>query len=354
MKRICVVLSLMLMALGLMISIPSEICASIESIKNWRVPWDEYSLNGKRMKISQGDHGTGDKFALDFTTSGRDNVIAVAPVEGRVVMSVGNYPNVPDDDNKDYGNFIKIETNDKETILLAHLKNVAVNQGAAVAKGQRLGVIGNTGKSSGIHLHFEIYGKKGKISELFGVSNFSTNPEIPIGISAKVDGYYKAVSGHHTSKITSKRYYVKSGGLNITGRHKGDGTDLLSLDTNGRIYYGDSNDIWLSLGNRDTAFHKESRGTSSGVEIWKWDTPVTEFTHYNPWPNRVTAHYYLTQVDINTIDLVVDHEYVRHELRLERSDARGLSSSSLSVGDVERITGASDSSEAEFSSRSGQ
>jgi murein DD-endopeptidase MepM/ murein hydrolase activator NlpD len=55
-----------------------------------------------------------------------------------------------------YGNFVIIR-HGKIVTLYAHLKDLsAVSVGKELAAGQRIGVIGNTGKTTGPHLHYEI------------------------------------------------------------------------------------------------------------------------------------------------------------------------------------------------------
>jgi murein DD-endopeptidase MepM/ murein hydrolase activator NlpD len=55
-----------------------------------------------------------------------------------------------------YGNMILIRHNDGFVTLYAHLSRIDVSVGDAVARGQRIGAIGSTGRSTGPHLHFEI------------------------------------------------------------------------------------------------------------------------------------------------------------------------------------------------------
>ncbi|OXM14483.1 M23 family metallopeptidase [Paenibacillus herberti] len=61
-----------------------------------------------------------------------------------------------------YGNAIIIDHNNGYKTLYAHLDSLSVKTGQTVDRGQRMGVMGNTGNSTGIHLHFEIY-KNGKL-----------------------------------------------------------------------------------------------------------------------------------------------------------------------------------------------
>ncbi len=55
-----------------------------------------------------------------------------------------------------YGNLILIRHPDGFVTLYAHLSNISVKYGDYVARGQRIGSVGSTGRSTGPHLHFEI------------------------------------------------------------------------------------------------------------------------------------------------------------------------------------------------------
>jgi murein DD-endopeptidase MepM/ murein hydrolase activator NlpD len=60
--------------------------------------------------------------------------------------------------NGGYGNYIVIRHGNGVQTLYAHLSSVSVAPGAYVAQGQTIGGMGNTGKSTGTHLHFEVRG----------------------------------------------------------------------------------------------------------------------------------------------------------------------------------------------------
>lgn len=56
----------------------------------------------------------------------------------------------------DYGNTVVIDHQNGYETLYAHLRKIAVSAGTVVEKGERIGVMGSTGHSTGVHLHFEI------------------------------------------------------------------------------------------------------------------------------------------------------------------------------------------------------
>ena len=70
----------------------------------------------------------------------------IAAMEGTVEL-VSSYG--------DYGNHVKI-TNGEVSTLYAHCSVICVNQGDYVTQGQKIAEVGNTGRTTGPHLHFEI------------------------------------------------------------------------------------------------------------------------------------------------------------------------------------------------------
>jgi LysM repeat protein len=62
--------------------------------------------------------------------------------------------------NGGYGQYIVIQHANNTQTLYAHLSANLVGAGMSVAQGQVIGSVGNTGKSTGPHVHFEIRGAK--------------------------------------------------------------------------------------------------------------------------------------------------------------------------------------------------
>jgi murein DD-endopeptidase MepM/ murein hydrolase activator NlpD len=62
--------------------------------------------------------------------------------------------------NGGYGNYIVVKHPNGVQTLYAHLSSISVNKGETVEKGEVIGRSGNTGRSTGPHLHFEVRGAK--------------------------------------------------------------------------------------------------------------------------------------------------------------------------------------------------
>lgn len=75
---------------------------------------------------------------------------AIVATDGGVV-TVAGWP-----DNWGYGNRVVIDHGNGYQSLYAHMSNIYVSAGQKVSRGQTLGQMGTTGRSTGIHLHLEI------------------------------------------------------------------------------------------------------------------------------------------------------------------------------------------------------
>jgi murein DD-endopeptidase MepM/ murein hydrolase activator NlpD len=98
---------------------------------------------------TQGLHGHN---GIDIGAAPGTPVLAAA--SGRVIVAkMGGY-------NGGYGNMIIISHDNGVQTVYGHLRDVYVTQGQEVSQGQTIGEVGNTGKSTGPHLHFEVRGAK--------------------------------------------------------------------------------------------------------------------------------------------------------------------------------------------------
>lgn len=69
-------------------------------------------------------------------------------------------------DNTGYGNRVVIDHGNDVKTLYAHMSSFSVVVGQTVKRGDKLGMMGSTGRSTGTHLHFEIRSEKGNANPL--------------------------------------------------------------------------------------------------------------------------------------------------------------------------------------------
>ena len=94
-------------------------------------------------------YGPGHPLGIDIDGFNYGGAAVGAATEGTVVFAGGNAC-------CSYGLYVVIMSPGGIETLYAHLNSIYVSQGEYVSQGQGIGVIGNSGYSTGVHLHFEV------------------------------------------------------------------------------------------------------------------------------------------------------------------------------------------------------
>ena len=97
---------------------------------------------------------------------GRHTGVDLAVPVGTTVRSVGSGRVVFAGRSGDYGKAVTVHMADGKYTLFAHLSKIGVRKGDWVSAGSYLGKSGNTGRSSGPHLHFEVRAERGYGSDI--------------------------------------------------------------------------------------------------------------------------------------------------------------------------------------------
>ena len=82
--------------------------------------------------------------------------IDIGAPHGQAVVAADSGTVITSAFNSSYGNFIVISHGNGVSTLYAHLSTRQVSVGDTVNRGQRIGLVGSTGVSTGPHLHFEV------------------------------------------------------------------------------------------------------------------------------------------------------------------------------------------------------
>jgi len=86
---------------------------------------------------------------IDIARTDRSTSPPILAAEGGVVVSAGF--------DGGFGNKVVIDHGDGLKTVYAHLASISVSSGQSVSRGTQLGIMGTTGSSTGIHLHFEVH-----------------------------------------------------------------------------------------------------------------------------------------------------------------------------------------------------
>ena len=85
------------------------------------------------------------------------NGLDIAVPEGTDVIAVKSGTVTEVRTSATYGKVLEYETKDGYTVMYAHLSKVLVKQGEEIKQGQVVAKSGNTGLSTGPHLHYSLW-----------------------------------------------------------------------------------------------------------------------------------------------------------------------------------------------------
>ena len=92
----------------------------------------------------------------------KKGTLIIAPSGGKIILTGNYYYN---------GKFILLDHGKGLKSIFIHLDEILVKKGQVVSKGENIGKIGNTGKSSGPHLHWSLLLNKTYINPEYFLSN---------------------------------------------------------------------------------------------------------------------------------------------------------------------------------------
>lgn len=96
------------------------------------------------------------RLAGDVVSRRHEGVDIAAPIGTSVFVATEGVILRTGYDPAGYGRFIEVRHPNGMTTLYGHLSRVDVASGMDVAAGERIGLVGTTGRSTGPHLHFEV------------------------------------------------------------------------------------------------------------------------------------------------------------------------------------------------------
>lgn len=100
-------------------------------------------------------------FGEDRGNHDHDGLDIAAPIGTYIVAVEDGEISISNDDPAGYGELLMISHDNNISTLYGHLSKKLARPGDKVKKGQIIALVGNTGRSSGPHLHFEVR-KSGK------------------------------------------------------------------------------------------------------------------------------------------------------------------------------------------------
>ena len=118
-------------------------------INDW--PVDEARLTRGYLPNQRRPH-------LGIDLAGPKGTKILAAHDGMVIYSGHDF--------RGYGRMVLIESGDRWASIYGHLDKILIREGQTVKKGDLIGLMGRSGRATGVHLHFEIRKDKGPIDPI--------------------------------------------------------------------------------------------------------------------------------------------------------------------------------------------
>ena len=146
----------------------------------------------KLIKPFTGDYQITQSFGEKITDSnGHSGIDYALPIGTPVLAAADGEVWKAGWDATGYGNCVMIKHPDGSGTVYGHLLNWSVYAGQKVKAGEKIGNSGNTGNSTGAHLHFEYRTKYDNYKTAIDPTPYFTEPELPASNSSA--GWYEVV-----------------------------------------------------------------------------------------------------------------------------------------------------------------
>ena len=119
----------------------------------WPVKGPISSRFGRRFMRGRGHH-----MHEGIDIAARKGTPVKSARSGHVVYAANRIPG--------YGNMVIVQHANQMSTVYAHLTKIGVRKGQFVARGQLVGTVGRTGRSTGHHLHFEVRSQRQPVDPL--------------------------------------------------------------------------------------------------------------------------------------------------------------------------------------------
>lgn len=133
----------------------NEITQRNEIIQNNQAQPSIYPLDSKKIKRISAEYGEQKNSQTNTTRFHKGIDFSIS--EGEKVMSTADGIVVEAKYDSKRGNYIIVRHDGVFSTFYSHLKSISVQSGDKLEKGQTIGYVGNTGMSTGPHLHYEVF-----------------------------------------------------------------------------------------------------------------------------------------------------------------------------------------------------